>query len=104
MSKITLNEIKSPYGRLGYKVTDENIELTEIFVEPRQRRKGIGTNLVRELERIAIDRSKACIYVFTRDSNKSAQEFYKAIGFQKVCDIPGFYRSEGAEMYIKKIA
>jgi len=103
MAETALHKIEIPQGYLQYKVTDENIELTDLFVSPKNRRQGYGTKLIRKLERIATRRGKVCIYCFTRTSNKTAQAFYEAVGFEKVCSIPKFYRSEGAEMYIKKL-
>jgi len=79
------------------------MEITQIFVKPQFRRQGVGTSLLREVGKIASNRSFACIYLFTRESNKGAQKFYEKNGYEKVCTIKGFYRSEGGVMYIKRL-
>lgn len=96
-------KIKTPEGYYKYRITDENVELVSIFVEPEHRRKGEGTKMVEKIIAIAKGRRKACIYCFTRKSNKEAKKFYKALGFERVCKIQGFYRSEDGIMYIKRL-
>ncbi len=93
--------IESPKGYCGYRITDENVEITDIFVQPKFRGEGVGKDMV---EKVVNDSGgKACVYLFTRHSNRQAQGFYEAIGFERVCDIDGFYRSEPGVMYIKKL-
>jgi len=91
---------KETNGELKYRIGGgrENIEIVEIGVQ--KKREGGGTRMFRELEKRT--RNMACIYCFTRKSNRIARAFYKAMGFKKVCEIPKFYRNEGAVMYIKR--
>ena len=100
MAKIEIEQ-----GYICYEVPKhgENMEITEIFVKPEFRRQGVGSSLLKKVERIASDRSFACIYLFTRESNEGAQKFYEKNGYEKVCTIKGFYRSEGGVMYIKRL-
>jgi len=99
-----MEEIKTEKGYLKYKIwNDENLEIVGIFVMPNFRKQGEGRKMVQEVEKIAKERKLACIYCFTRENNKEAQEFYGAMEFEKVCDIQDFYRSENGIMYIKKL-
>jgi len=99
----TMEEIKTEKGYLHYRIwSDENLEITDIFIEPDFRRQGEGRKMVQEIEKIVREKELACIYLFTRKSNKEAQEFYRVLGFEKVYDIQGFYRSENGIMYIKR--
>jgi len=94
-------EIKTSKGYCHYRITDENVEITDIFVEPKFRGQGEGRKMVEKVIKKA--EGKACVYLFTRKSNEGAQKFYEAIGFKKVCEIEGFYRSESGIMYIKRL-
>ena len=91
--------IKNSKGYCEYRITDENVEITNLFIEPKFRRQGEGKKMVDEV--IENSEGKACVYLFTRQSNKSARAFYEAMGFREVCEIEGFYRSEPGIMYIK---
>lgn len=101
--KTKIKKIEIPEGNLEYKISDENIELTSMFIRPEQRRKGHGGKLVQNLVDMGKEEKKACIYCFVRKSNKEAQKFYEANGFERICDILGFYRSEEAIMFIRKL-
>ncbi len=97
--------IEIPQGYLDYRIGSgqENLEVWNLFIKEGERRKGYGTQLMREVERIARDRGLACIYLFTRSSNKGAQNFYEKLGYQKIAEIPGFYRSEPGILYVKRL-
>jgi len=94
-------EIGTEKGYCGYRITDENVEITNIFVEPKFRGQGEGKKMIQKVIKEA--EGKACVYLFTRKSNLGAQKFYEAVGFKKVCEIEGFYRSEPGIMYIKRL-
>lgn len=52
----------------------------EIDVEPAHRGRGVGTRLMRELERIARERGIEEGWVLTERSNRAAMAFYEAVG------------------------
>jgi len=98
-------EIKIKEGYICYEIPKhgENVEITQLFVYPKYRRKGFGSTLIKKVEEIAREKKLACVYLFTRESNIGAQKFYEKNGYEKVCTIKGFYRSEGGVMYIKRL-
>jgi len=63
--------------------SDDTIEATHKLAfdcETRDRRKGVGTGLVRAL----IACRKGAIFLEVRESNQIARKFYKSLGFQEV--------------------
>jgi ribosomal protein S18 acetylase RimI-like enzyme len=65
---------------LGYIVYTPEGHIISIAVDPRHRRKGIGTQLVREVLR---DSKGECIWVEVRETNTGAQAFHENLGFGK---------------------
>jgi len=56
-------------------------ELTELFVEPGYRRRGIGRALVAHAERLAQERGAEELGVLTGFTNLEGQAFYRAVGY-----------------------
>jgi GNAT superfamily N-acetyltransferase len=62
---------------------DGGAEIDGLFVEPGSWRRGIGTRLIREAERMAYDAGLASLHVVT---SPQARGFYAACGFDPVGD------------------
>jgi ribosomal protein S18 acetylase RimI-like enzyme len=60
--------------------------LYEIGVAPEYQRRGIGTALIRALERICRDRGFAEMFVFTNRSNTAAMRLYTSTGAHAEAD------------------
>ena len=60
-------------------------ELTELFVRPGWRRRGVGTALVRRAEAMARDRGARDLVLLTGFRNAAAQAFYRAMGYEDYC-------------------
>ncbi len=60
--------------------------LYEIGVEPEYQRRGVGTALIRALERICRDRGFAEMFVFTNRSNTAAMRLYTSTGAHAEAD------------------
>lgn len=58
-------------------------ELTELFVLPEYRRRGVARALVMAAEQLARSRGAEGLVALTNPSNKKAQAFYRALGYQK---------------------
>ena len=83
---------------LGYVVYTPEGHIISIAVDPRHRRKGIGTCLVKE----AIGNSKGeFMWAEVRESNTGAQAFYEKLGFRKKGVIPRYYWTEDAYIMVK---
>jgi putative acetyltransferase len=57
----------------------QNAELRACYVAPEASRKGVGSALVRKLERVAHDRGLAFLEL---DSSVTAEPFYAALGYE----------------------
>ena len=78
---------------LGYLVYTPEGHIISIAVDPRHRRKGIGTQLVREVFRNA---RGEFVWVEVRETNTGAQAFYEKLAFRKRGLIPRYYWTEDA--------
>ena len=58
-------------------------EITEMYVEPFARRKGVATALMRLAERELIARGASSLKVLTGDDNISAQALYESLGYEQ---------------------
>ena len=76
---------------LSRQVVDEE-ELLLIAVVPAYRGKGVGTRMLEELRRAAIERGTARLFLEMRDGNP-AQPFYENFGFSQIGRRPAYYRS-----------
>jgi ribosomal protein S18 acetylase RimI-like enzyme len=66
----------------------------EIDVEPTYRRQGIGTALMRELERLARDRGVGGSFVLTEPDNEAANALYASTGGERMDVVEWDFRYE----------
>jgi ribosomal protein S18 acetylase RimI-like enzyme len=59
---------------------ERQLFLYEIAVAPEYQRRGVGTALIQELERICRDEGMAEMFVFTNRSNTAAMRLYASAG------------------------
>jgi GNAT superfamily N-acetyltransferase len=75
---VGLAELNPPDGALG----DSHMHIESMWVESKQRRRGLGTYLVSEIERYAREellQTHLNLWVF--DHNSQAEAFYRALGY-----------------------
>ncbi|NIS62647.1 MAG: ribosomal protein S18-alanine N-acetyltransferase [Proteobacteria bacterium] len=84
---------------LGYLIHTLEGHIISIAVEPRYRRKGIGTQLVREVFR---NSTGEFIWVEVRETNAGAQVFYEKLGFRKKGVVPNYYWTEDAYIMVRQ--
>lgn len=58
-------------------------ELTELYVEPEFRRRGVARALIAEAEAWAAQLGANSLVVLTGDDNEPALELYEALGFER---------------------
>ena len=63
-------------------------EVRQLWVEPAHRRAGIGTSLVRELERHA--EARGCRTFYLETFSFQAPDFYRALGYRAELVIDGY--------------
>lgn len=77
------------FGIMEYGANSAHLSL--FAVDPKQRRKGIGQQLLAWLEEVALTAGLHKITLETRLDNDSGRCFYKACGYRVVGRIPGYY-------------
>jgi ribosomal-protein-alanine N-acetyltransferase len=83
---------------LGYLVYTPDGHIVSIAVDPCHRRKGIGTQLVREVVR---NSTGEFIWVEVRETNTGARAFYETLGFRKKGVVPRYYGTEDALVMVR---
>ena len=83
---------------LGYLVYTPEGHIISIAVDPRHRRKGIGTQLVMEVFRNSTGEFS---WVEVRETNIGAQAFYEKLGFRKKGVVPRYYGTEDAFIMVR---
>ncbi|MGH8533223.1 MAG: GNAT family N-acetyltransferase [Gammaproteobacteria bacterium] len=81
-------------GLVGFAIMyfgEEDAHLNLLAVSPLHRRTGIGRRLMRWLERSAGFAGICAIHVEVRASNRSAQSFYRSLGYRPVGLWAGYY-------------
>lgn len=70
---------------------DEAAHLNLLAVEPRCRRLGLGTRMVRWLEQSALVAGTFEVNLEVRAGNLGARQFYRNLGYSEVDLLPGYY-------------
>lgn len=93
--------IQRKHGYLEYRYGPAGTcEIVNIEVQPFHRGKGIGTELLRELEK---DPLVNVIYAFTAEENEQAHAWYVKNGFQMIA-VPRFYgKARGAYLCVREV-
>lgn len=60
-------------------------ELTELYVRPQWRRRGVATALVTRVEEVARGRGARDLVLLTGCDNQAGQAFYRALGYADYC-------------------
>jgi ribosomal protein S18 acetylase RimI-like enzyme len=61
-------------------------ELTELFVRPDYRRRGLGQSVIRVLESLAADAGATEITLLTNKANSAGQSLYRKCGYAEVAE------------------
>lgn len=70
-------------GVVNRKFKDDKVEVSEFYVEPFFKRKGIGTKLIQSVISEARAAKKKRIFLWVVKDNLSARKFYEANGFRE---------------------
>ena len=90
------------FGIMTYREDSANLDL--LAVKKLYRRRGVGTQVVQWLEKVARTAGIMSIFVQVRKTNVSAIRFYETIGFQIVEEATGYYQGrETAVIMCKSI-
>jgi ribosomal protein S18 acetylase RimI-like enzyme len=84
-------------GELDWRQGPGRVFEVHIDVDPEYHRKGIGSGLIEELERLIEGREPMSLYTFMAVDNDKAYHFFTAVGF-KLFRVEGFY-GNGRDAY-----
>lgn len=78
---------------------EDEARLNLFAVDPKHRRKGIGTRLIQWLEKTALVNGNGVVYLEARMSNIAARKFYESVGYEIIQRVPGYY--DGRETAVR---
>ena len=88
-------------GYVVYRLHRARIEVVNLAVDPRERRRGVGTRLVGGLvQKLSAGRRRS-ITAKVRERNVAAQLFLRSCGFRAVCVLHGAYDA-GEDGYLMR--
>ena len=73
-----------------------------LAVAPQERRRGLGSALLRWLEVVAQRGGVGRVVLEVRASSRGAQRFYRSLGYRSVAVVPGYY--QGREDAVRMVA
>ena len=93
-------------GFMIARIVADECELEDIVVDPANRRRGIGLELMRRLSSIAKERRVRRIFLEVREANAPARRFYEKCGFSIIGSRAAYYSSppENAVLYALNLA
>lgn len=95
---------KLSIGYLIFRLLFDSIDVINIAVLPKFRRKGVATLLMEKMFSLGVEKSVKSIYLEVRESNKGAIELYEKIGFKKSYIRRNYYaNSENALVMLKEV-
>ncbi len=78
-------------------------EILNVAVAPEARRQGVGRTLLDEGLRVLRRRAVEEVFLEVRESNRSAQALYLAIGFRPVGQRAGYYRNPKEDALVLRL-
>ncbi len=81
------------YTHKNYSHSELEIEIYNLAVEKNQRKKGIGTLLLRKIAQTETTKDKMTIWLEVRESNLAAISFYKKNKFEEIYRRKKFYNN-----------
>jgi ribosomal protein S18 acetylase RimI-like enzyme len=75
--------------------------LATLAVKKRYRNKGVGKDLVNKFETIGFKKADR-VFILVSDFNKTAQKFYRKLGYKKVGNIPNLFKKGISENLLVK--
>ncbi len=71
-------------GYSGFRYVLDEGHITTLAVAPRDRKKGVGTQLIERLIKDASEKGLRKLFLEVRQSNVAAQKIYKKLGFKVI--------------------
>ena len=94
--------VRNQHTLAGFGIMEYGLDAAHLLlfaVRPDERRRGIGSRILRWLEETAVVAGIEAIYLETRRGNRGARHFYLAHGYQDVALLRGYY--DGRESAVR---
>lgn len=88
---LVLQEEDLIIGYVGMWFTPGEIHITNLAVDPKYRRRGLASRLIKEVYRAAMEKKLFRITLEVRASNREARLLYRKEGFRETGTRPGYY-------------
>jgi ribosomal protein S18 acetylase RimI-like enzyme len=88
------------FGIMRYRDDDAHLDL--LAVAPSHRRAGIGSQLLKWLEKCAVVAGVLSIELEVRAGNEGAQHFYREMGYRTVVQLAGYYQGVEAALRMSR--
>lgn len=79
----------------------DRLEITDLVVDPDERRGGIGTAMLESVLAVARARGVRAVRLEVREDNRAAIELYRSLDFRIVDRRPDFY-DDGAQAFVMR--
>lgn len=79
------------FAIMQFRFESRSAHLTLLAVAPRQRRRGLATQLVRWLEEVARRGGVESVVLEVRAGNEGARQFYRALGYDEIGRVHDYY-------------
>jgi ribosomal-protein-alanine N-acetyltransferase len=87
-------------GYFGLMFVDEEAHVTTVAVAPGYQRRGVGTALMLEAARTALDAGSRHLSLEVAAGNERAQALYRRFGFAPVGVRKGYYQRTGEDAFV----
>jgi [ribosomal protein S18]-alanine N-acetyltransferase len=87
-------------GFLAFRITADEAEILNLAVDSAVRRRGLGSQLMKDAIKACKTAGAKKIFLEVRDSNQSAQKFYSQMGFAQVGRRREYYRRPAEDALI----
>jgi ribosomal-protein-alanine N-acetyltransferase len=88
------------FGIMRYGDDDAHLDL--LAVAPPYQRLGVGSEMVRWLEKCAIVGGTFRVALEVRAGNQGAQRFYQNLGYRICAELPGYYQGVEAALRMER--
>lgn len=87
-------------GYMVYELQKEYVYLLNLAVHPNYRQKGIGTGMIEKLTDKLSPRRRTHIFLEIRETNLTAQVFFRSLGFKAIDTLRNFYDDNSEDAYL----
>ena len=97
---VVLDDNEELIGYIIFHIQEDFTDIYKIFVRENDRKKGVGSSLLREVEKLSKRFHSKKIMIEVRSKNILAINFYNNFGFNKISERNDYYENPKDTAYI----